>query len=112
MKNPGKIKNQAVNLQTKETNMGQRIIILLVVLLLMLSGKNFAQQKADTVSLQKTQLLKYTPIKITSITPDFYSRHLGIICNKEFLLEKKINVPLRFRLGSLEYVNKMEGKKY
>jgi len=89
----------------------QRITILLVVFLLILAREGFAQQKQDSVSKIKLQELKYTPIKITSITPDFYSNNLGIICKKEWMLEKKTNLPLRFRLGSLDYVNRMEGKK-
>ena len=79
--------------------------------LLMLCGKNFAQLTGDTV-LKKTQLnYHYTPLNITSITPDFYKRNLGIICKKEIIFEKKTNIPFRFRLGSLEYVNRLEGKK-
>lgn len=44
------------------------------------------------------------------IAPDFITRQWGIFCEGEWQLEKKTRIPLRFRLGSLEYVNHLEGK--
>jgi hypothetical protein len=105
-------KNQAVNLQTKEIKVRQRIFINLVVFLLMFSTKIFAQQKQDSIQLKKSFADQYKAVRLTPLTPDFYIRHLGFFCRKEILLEKKTSIPLRFRLGTLEYVNKMEGKKY
>lgn len=104
-------KNQAVNLGTNKRKVRERIKMFLVVALLMFSGKIFAQQKVDTVLNKKTELPNYVPIRITSIAPDFYSKNLGFFCKKEIRLEKITAVPFRFRLGSLDYVNKLEGKK-
>jgi hypothetical protein len=42
---------------------------------------------------------------------DYYMHHLGFFCLKEYRFEKITHIPLRFRIGSLEYCNYLEGKK-
>jgi hypothetical protein len=59
----------------------------------------------------KTRLSPISLIKpIVVVRPDFMSISQGFMCKQEWKFEKKVGLPLRFRLGSLEYVNKMEGK--
>ena len=43
-----------------------------------------------------------------NISPSLYTQHFGFFCRKELQLEKAIKLPLRFRLGSLDYVNSLE----
>jgi hypothetical protein len=43
------------------------------------------------------------------ITPDYAKEHFGFFCKKELLVEKYTKIPLRFRLGSVEQCNYLEG---
>jgi len=54
---------------------------------------------------------KYPPLIENSLDKKFYCNNLGFFCKKEIQLEKITSVPFRFRLGSLDYVDRLEGKK-
>lgn len=71
------------------------------------------QQKLDTIQPFIFIIKHYDSIKTKQpkpIAPDFTSKNQGFVCRQEWLLEKKTKLPLRVRLGSLDYVNKLEGK--
>lgn len=45
-----------------------------------------------------------------AISNNYYYNNVGFFCKQEIKLEKIISFPVAFRLGSLEYCNKIEGK--
>jgi|SRR6478672_4366225 len=44
------------------------------------------------------------------ISPDFYTRNLSFFCRQELRLEAVTGFPVKFRLGSVEYVDWLERK--
>jgi hypothetical protein len=45
-----------------------------------------------------------------TVSPALYVERFGFFCRQEWKLEKASGVAFRFRLGSLDYVNRLEGK--
>lgn len=45
------------------------------------------------------------------IPSNFYYLQSGFFCKREWELEKSTHIPFRFRLGSLDYCNALEGKR-
>jgi hypothetical protein len=129
-------KNQAVNLHTIMKKRRKRKISLIVVCACLLACQSNAQSgiremrparqgfielKAGTTRTMGLQMANshsdflalFQPprLGLVVLPADFYSERMGFFCKKEWGFEKTTHIPLRFRLGSLENCNYLEGKK-
>lgn len=97
---------------------------IVLLLLLFVGSKVYAQtifvanetKKELSIPEKKQQTIHkldrnaiYTLGTGAKIAADFYTKQTGFFCNTERALEKKTKIPLKFRLGSLSYTEKLEG---
>jgi hypothetical protein len=79
-----------------------------------------AHKKQNSSWVKHTAAIKATitpvfsinqPIFFSIINSNFYTQNLGFFCKKELQVEKVIKFPLKFRLGSVQQCDWMEGKQ-
>jgi hypothetical protein len=52
--------------------------------------------------------IKTVPISI--LPQNYYAKCLGFFCKTEIKVEKAIKLPVKFRVGTVQYCDAMEGK--
>lgn len=88
-------------------------ILAAVYLLFSFTQSVAAQYKQDSLIHKKLIFneLKHTLLLFAPVIPkDLSAKNLPFFCDKEYKLERFTKIPFRFRLGSVEYCDKMEGK--
>lgn len=69
--------------------------------------------KAKPVAVQQVQPVFFVmkqPVMPLQLPGNFYAKQLPFFCNKELQVQKTIGFPVKFRLGSVEYCDRLEGK--
>jgi hypothetical protein len=75
--------------------------------LLMQELVKIAAVKRFTGYPSQKNMIYYKPF----LSPQFYSSQLGFFCKQEIKFDKIIKIPFRFRLGSVEQCDRLEGKR-
>jgi len=73
----------------------------------------FVKKKDNLISKINTinTVTLLTPASYSVINAAYFTHNFGFFCKKELQLEKVTKVPFKFRLGSVQYCDWMEGKK-
>ncbi len=91
-------------------------LLFFFILFFSIVTKGFSQQgnttKSSTLRLTTDlELMRYLPKKISAIPQTYSVNKLPFFCKMEAKLDKKVNIPVRFRLGTVELIDELEGKR-
>jgi hypothetical protein len=86
----------------------KRICLFVNLLLILFSAAKAQLPQKQLMSRSAIDSLKNYPLHI--VNSNYYSSTLSFFCKKELQMEKATKIPLRVRLGSLEYIDYLEQK--
>lgn len=87
------------------------IFFCLILLFFLIKGvAQYTPKHLDSLQNVDTNFIKYN--KSFSVNTNYHTLGWGFFCKKEWQLEKAIKIPFRFRLGSVEACDKLEGKRH
>ena len=67
--------------------------------------------RAQSAMSKSQSIIKLVDVSVQQpLRGNFYSANMGMICKKEWAFEKSTGLPLKFRLGSIDYTNYLEQK--
>ena len=87
-----------------------KAICLFVNLLLITAAASYGQGHYVLQGDKQKRIDSLKLIPLRPVAQDLYSNNLSFFCKKELQIEKLTKIPFRIRLGSLDYVNALEGK--
>jgi hypothetical protein len=61
--------------------------------------------------IKSVTLIRCEKLPVKTIPASYYNSTTGFFCQKELQLEKAVRFPVKIRLGSVSYTDRMEGKK-
>lgn len=87
--------------------MAKKVVIVLIMIVV---GQKLAAQMTLPNTPKKLPLdsLKNLPLRV--LASNYYSSNLPFFCKQELQIQKLVKVPVKFRIGSVEEVDKLEGK--
>jgi hypothetical protein len=97
---------------SKQISHAMKKICFFVNLMLMLSIAANAQQLKDSIAPKPKPVFNFLSTPLRLLPSDYYYCNLGFFCKKEIQFEKATKIPLRLRLGSVDYCDMLEGKKF
>jgi hypothetical protein len=112
MQNKGLTVNLPANMNSKHKR-----IFALIVKLIFSASLIHAQTMRDSSKQNTPNFLQaYNNVTFfkqplqTTLPGNFYAKQLPFFCTKELQIQKTLGIPVKFRLGSVEYCDKLEGK--
>ena len=108
----------AVNLPAN-MNLKKKTFLALTVKLVLSVSYLHAQAVTDSARQKPVSFYPVRNINFSLITPpvlpaslpgNFYAKQLPFFCSKELKMQKAVGFPIKFRVGSVEYCDKLEGK--